>query len=586
MRVAGRLLFVCRLVRGDIKRRRVQSVLLLAMIATTTTTLTLALALHWVTDSPFARTRAATKGPDVAGLFEPGFHGNVGTYQQFVALRRASGVLASSGPYPIASLELSARGHLVRVHAEGRDRQSAALDQPLLTAGSWAAPGGVVIERGFADALGVHVGDPILLNGRQLAVRGIALTSAVPTSDPLIWVTRSALLASADKSRPLWYALNLKLSDPASVPAFTNAHNGGPNTAWFLESSQGIRADDSATISEEQQLLQVGSALLAMIAVAGIAVLVGGRMAEQTRRVGLLKAVGATPRLVAMVLLAENLLLAIAATIVGVVVGRLIAPALTSPGNSLLGSAGSPALTLTTVALAAALALAAAAAATILPALRGARTSTITALNDPARPPQRRPRLTALSARLPVPLLLAVRLAARRPRRMLLSIASMAIAVATVIATLAQSHATVLGVQIAGNILAASRHNSVDHVANVLSVILLVIAAINLLFATWASVMDAQRPTALARALGATPRQITAGLAGAQLGPALIAAVLGIPIGLVMYIAADGNEATAHLPILWPLAAIPITLIAVAALTAIPARIGAHRPIAEVLRSE
>jgi hypothetical protein len=52
-----------------------------------------------------------------------------------------------------------------------------------------------------------------------------------------------------------------------------------------------------------------------------------------------------------------------------------------------------------------------------------------------------------------------------------------------------------------------------------------------------------------------------------------------------MYIAAGGHEATTNLPLVWPLA-IPATLTAVAALTAIPARIGAHRPVAEVLRSE
>ncbi len=40
----------------------------------------------------------------------------------------------------------------------------------------------------------------------------------------------------------------------------------------------------------------VGSWLLAILAVASVAVLVGGRMAEQLRRVGLLKAVGCTPR--------------------------------------------------------------------------------------------------------------------------------------------------------------------------------------------------------------------------------------------------------------------------------------------------
>ena len=50
-----------------------------------------------------------------------------------------------------------------------------------------------------------------------------------------------------------------------------------------------------------------------MLAIASIAVLVGGRMAQQTRRVGLLKAVGATPALIAATLLAENMLLAVAA---------------------------------------------------------------------------------------------------------------------------------------------------------------------------------------------------------------------------------------------------------------------------------
>ncbi len=43
-------------------------------------------------------------------------------------------------------------------------------------------------------------------------------------------------------------------------------------------------------------------------------------------------------------------------------------------------------------------AIAVAAFATIVPAIRGARTSTICALNDPAHPPRRRPALIALSA--------------------------------------------------------------------------------------------------------------------------------------------------------------------------------------------
>ena len=187
--------------RGDIKRRWVQSLMLVVMIAATTATLTLSLALQGVTDSPFAHTRAATKGPDVAGLFEPDFHGTAGTLKQFEALAHAPGVTGSSGPFPVTESELTYGGHKVRVHAEGRDSDQATLDQPLLTAGHWTTPDGVVVERSFADALGVHVGDTIQLAGRALTVSGIAVTTAMPTSDPLVWLDSSTLLTLARPQR-------------------------------------------------------------------------------------------------------------------------------------------------------------------------------------------------------------------------------------------------------------------------------------------------------------------------------------------------------------------------------------------------
>ncbi len=62
MIAVGRVLLVWRLVIGDVSRRRVQSLLLVVMIVTTTATLALGLALHHVSQSPFARTRAATEG--------------------------------------------------------------------------------------------------------------------------------------------------------------------------------------------------------------------------------------------------------------------------------------------------------------------------------------------------------------------------------------------------------------------------------------------------------------------------------------------------------------------------------------------
>jgi putative ABC transport system permease protein len=246
-------------------------------------------------------------------------------------------------------------------------------------------------------------------------------------------------------------------------------------------------------------------------------------------------------------------------------------------------------LTITSIALVVLVTVAVAGVATIAPGLRGARMSTITALNDPAHPPRRLPTLIALSSRLPVPLLLGLRLLARRTRRAVLAAASLTIAVATIVTVLAVQYDINLKsahLDQSGQLPGTSTANRVSHVVFVLTAILIVLAAVTTTITTWATVIDSQRATAFARALGATPRQISAGLASAQLLPALAAADLGIPIGLGLYILSSRGGQYATPPILWLLAVIPATLIVVAALTAIPARISARRPVAEVLRSE
>ena len=594
----GRLLLVSRLVIGDIKRRRTQSALLLLMIVTTTTTLTIGLALHKVTDSPFARTRAATRGPDIVAQIIPPPGASQNVTRGFAPLVHASAVAATGGPYPLAFARLTARGINVQAQAqaEGRDVAPAAIDRPALTAGRWISPGGAVIERGFADALGLHLGETIDLNGRAFRVAGIAVSTAqcfYPVSTPgVIWLTRRDAESLATATQPVGYVLNLELRDASAAEAFENGNAAAAfgnvtinGAETFLSSWQDTENSDFKVVAVDQKVLLIVSTLLALLAIASISVVVGSRMAEQTRRVGLLKAVGATPLLVAVVLLAENLLLALAATALGVALGQLVAPVLTNLGNGLLGTPPTPPLTGQSVLEVTIVAVAVAVAATLVPAIRGARTSTIRALNDAAHPPRRRPWLIALSATLPVPLLLAVRLVARRIRRSLLTAASMTIAVTMVVAALTLQHNDEVRNQVSlvGTTTVAGR---VTHLVFLLTAVLIVLAAINAIFTTWATVIDAQRPTALARALGATPRQLTAGLAASQLMPGLLAACLGIPLGLALYEAAGGHVHQASPPILTLLAVIPGTLIAVAALTAIPARIGARRPVADVLRSE
>ena len=84
-------------------------------------------------------------------------------------------------------------------------------------------------------------------------------------------------------------------------------------------------------------------------------------------------------------------MLALGAAGAGLLIGWLAAPLLTDPGAGLLGSAGAPSITLSNVLLVVAVALGVATLATLVPALRAARLSTMHALADAARAPRRSP---------------------------------------------------------------------------------------------------------------------------------------------------------------------------------------------------
>jgi len=529
-----------------------------------------------------------------------------GQVRALKALARAPGVTGHSGPYPVTWVVLRTHGIMAGAEVEGRDQAAAPVDQPKLMQGSWVRVGGAVVERTFADALGIRVGDLLTLQGRSFRVTGIAVTAAftpypqicaegcvinsdfIRSSDTgLIWLTQPDARSLTAFAEPQLYFLNLTLKDPAAAQAYASKYDSNPNsTAPSLISWQDISQRDAQLVQGEQMVMLIGSWLLGVLAVASVAVLVGGRMADQIRRVGLLKAVGGTPGLVAGVLLAEYLLLALLAAAAGLAMGWLAAPLLTSPGAGLLGTAGAPPFTIATAGVVVAVAVLIAVASVFGPAIRAARTSTVRSLADSARRPRRRAWPIAISARLPVPLLLAVRVAARRPRRMALSVLSIAVTVSGVVAVLF-AHARLVASQVgASSGLDNPRNDRANQVLLVLTVMLIALAAVNAIFITRATVQDSKHASAVARALGVTPQQVTAGLSAAQLLPALAGAVLGILGGTGLYASVRHGASMTYPPLWWLIAVVPGTLLVVAGLTAIPARIGARRPVAEILQSE
>ena len=598
----GQVVLISRLAARDLRRRPVEALMVFLVIAAAATTLTVAFALGGVTNKPYQQTRLATAGPDVIAIEGggPGSAQPVSSAQLAAAvasLTRAPGVIAHSGPYPTAYSAVRFRGHTVDVVAQGRDQAPAPVDQPKITQGGWIRPGAVVIERGFADALGVHVGDNVRIGGRSFRVAGIAVTAAIPPYPSslchiacpfptavgssgvpnmgLVWLTRSAVAGLARSGAPLAYLLNLKLADPAQAPAFVAQH---PETFTW----QSIQSAINALIGIEQVALGVGGWLLGLLALAGLGVLAGRRMTEQSKRVGLLKAVGATPATVAVVLLVEQLTLAVGAAAAGLLAGWLIAPLLTGTGTGLVGAPGAPSISVPAVIIIAVIALAVAAISSLVPAIRAARTSTVSALADAPRVPSRRPLVIAVSARLPVPLLLALRQLSRRPRRALLNTASITTTVTGIVAILA-SHAHT---PIANLTISNLKLDRFNELTAIITVMLVILAAVNTTFIGWATAADGRFSSALERALGATAGQVTAGLSMAALLPALPGAIIGIPLGIAVYhLLASGTPLA--VPPAWQLAGVFLaTLLAVTVLTAIPSRLGARRSPAQVLQTE
>ena len=604
----GRLLLVFRLAVKDIRHRPVLAALLLIAIAAGATTLTLGLTLRSTANNPYTRARAATSGPDVVATDFSGDPQAPAQVGDLVPFEQAPGVVAHSGPFPVSWTSLETGRTRATAVVEGRSSAPSAVDQPKLTLGTWIRPGGVVVEAGFADALGLHVGERLSLGSSWFEVVGIAVTAAFPSypesldsflvgrlgsySLGLVWVPEAdvAPLAAAG-SEPAFYYMDLRLADPAAAQAFADRYTTGsssqqtagpsaqsnanaPTTARTLYAWQRIRSEDAQILARAQVVLFTGSWLLALMALSSVAVLVGGRMTDQTRRVGLLKAVGGTPRFVAVVLVCEHALIGLCAAGVGLLAGWLAAPLIAGPG--LLGAPNAPSLTLSSIGLVVALALGVAVAATFLPAIRAARQSTVVALDDFARAPRRRSRVMRLSAHLPVTLLLGVRLAVRRPRRLLLSACSVAVMASGLVAVLVV-RTTAEGV---------SPGPRVTQAIAVISVMLVVLAAIDAVFIAWSSALDIRHPAALARALGATRQQLTAGLSVALALPALFGALLGIPGGILIYEAPKHSGSTTIPSALSLAVMVIVTVLVIAMLTAVPVSIGARRPVAEVLESE
>lgn len=588
----GHLLLTGRLILRDLRKRPGEAVMFLLVVTVATTCLTLGAAAGNAVSTGYAKTRAATAGPDITAV-------TTATDPSGLArrIKDTPGVAAQSDPFFAFDTTVRAHGRTAHSAVEGRGASPSAVDRPLVTSGRWVRPGGAVLERGFAEALGVRVGDRVTVGERRYRVVGTAISAATPVypwSDNAqgpgpsdfggrIWLTAADTREAAGDTSGV-HLIYLRLTDPHATKrwqntVFTPDRRG---EAWVnTHTWQGVLQTDTAMIRNTRPALVVGGWLLAVAAVVTLTALATVRAARDNRRAALLRAVGAGPGTVTAVLLAQYLLLTLLATALGLTAGTLAAPGLVDPSAGLLDAAGPP--DSGTVAAAVLLAVVVAATGAVGPAVRAVRTSTVRALAGPANPLTRHRRLNTLTAHLPTPLLLGIRLLARRPGRAVLAAAGTAATTIMVTALLTWHAELDKRPDFSRFGPVEVRAEQTGQVLVAVTLALVALSTLNTVLLGWSTAAQVRHALTVARTLGATPGQVVSALCVTQLLPAVPGLLAGVPAGLGLYWL-FGSTVTP--PGTWLLTAVLTVLLAVGALTALPAWLHTRGPAGRVIEAE
>ena len=325
-----------RLAFSGIRTRLLASGLTVLLAATAAATVVLALEVGQTGREPWDRTFAAAHGAHVLA--------NVPTEEAARALQSDRDVVEAGAPVPETTVEMRTGDgpEPVRISGlSGRPRVNA----PVRIAGTATPCDGIVLEHSLASALNFEVGDRLTLaDDVDLRVVGTAVLPSVaryPRSNPgVAWVDRStfdALQAHGDRAS---WTVALRLTDPVSASRIadsivSHAPPGSVSTQTW-EEQRALALMDAQPL---QLILAMYTVVLLAVVFAVVAILVGARALEQHRQIGLLKAVGLTPRQVSLVFVIESAVLGLVAAAVGFAAGALLAPQLARPSTeTMIGS--------------------------------------------------------------------------------------------------------------------------------------------------------------------------------------------------------------------------------------------------------
>jgi putative ABC transport system permease protein len=372
-----------RVVRSGVGRRRVQTVVIAVATMMAVAAAVVAGSLLVVTNAPFDHAFAKQHGAHIAAQFDPAKV----SAARLKATGRLDGVSASAGPFPSTSISPvdPDGGHLRDLNLVGRSDPRGAVDDLDLKSGRWATKSGEIVLSASFVGPDLKVGSILKASDAAgsptLKVVGFAL-SASKTADA--WVTPGQVGALASKDSPVMSQMLYRFDSAgtkgqiaADRKTLAAAVPSGAlvGTQSYLDTKHSADQGAAATIPFLVAFGVLGI-VMSVIIVSGV---ISGAVGTSLRRIGILKAIGFTPREVVRAYVVQALIPAGAGIALGVVLGNLLAAPLLADTEQVYGSASLTVAWWVDVVVPA-VALLVVGVAALLPALRAGRLRTVEAI--------------------------------------------------------------------------------------------------------------------------------------------------------------------------------------------------------------
>ncbi|MFE9437685.1 FtsX-like permease family protein [Streptomyces sp. NPDC006602] len=431
-----------RVVRSGVGRRRVQTVVIAVAVMMAVASAVVAGSLMVAADAPFDKAFARQDGAHLTADYDPA----KASTAQLESTGRLDGVTATAGPYPVTTIRAvdEGGGHLQPpLTLAGRSTPHADVDDLDLSLGHWPTkPGEIVLTpqvAGPAFKLGTTLRTSDAADAPTLTVVGIA-TSAARTADA--WATPAQVTALASKDTPVTSQMLYRFDSAdtggqiaAARKKLTAAVPAGAllGTQSYLDTKRAADAGAAPTIPFLIAFGVLGIAMSLII----VGSVVSGAVGTSLRRIGILKAIGFTPRQVVRAYVAQALIPAGAGIALGVVLGNLLAVPLLDDTEQVYGTASLTVAWWVDVVVPAA-ALLVVGIAALVPALRAGRLRTVEAIAVGRAPRTGRGQWAHRAAgRLPLPRAVTYGLAAPFAHPVRTAAMLLAVAFGTVAATFA-----------------------------------------------------------------------------------------------------------------------------------------------------